>query len=348
MRMTRIVLLFIVVALLWMSCGTTSTIGINVLKPAAVDMPGVKKIAVVDFKGPEGSGSQIAAMVQSMLMESQHYEIMERDKISRLLEEQNMGMAGIVDPTTAAKVGAILGVDAMVFGEISTYEVPPDKKITNKVKEQKFTGKYETVEEKDSKTGQVKQVRKKIYEDVWVDKVTWVRQGSVAINFRVVDVKTGKLLAAHSDAESYDSQKEKKSWFSQEQKLKPQGEILSDLSQNICRRFVHMIAPYYETENRIIEGGEGQIAVGKKYADVGLWPEAMEAWQQAVQDLPQNPSGYYDLGLAYEVQGDLARAEAAYKKAVELNTKTLYMEALARIRAAQEDQIKLQEQLKDR
>ncbi len=344
------ILLTILFAIFLLRCAGSSQISVKVLKPAAIHMPGIYKVAVVDFEGPEMSGSQVATMMQSMLMQTQHYEIMERENLKRILEEQNLGMAGILDETTAVQVGKVLGVDALIFGQVSQYEVPPDKKITKKVKEKKFTGKYETVEEK-GKDGKVVKKKKKIYEDVWIDREYWVREGNVAVNFRVVNVETGQLLAAHSESKSYNSEKNKSFWqsmTSSQADLKPAGEILSNLSKSICTKFTKMIAPYHVSEKRTIESGEGDINTGKQFAESGLWPEAIESWERAVKQQPNEPAGYYNLGLAYELNGDLDRAEAAFIKAVGLNQKKLYMDSIARVRKAKVEQAKLQEQLSGR
>ncbi len=342
------ILLFIVISF---SCAIQSTVSVRIQKPASIDLPNIKKIAVVDFQGSERSGSQIATLIQSLLMATDHFNIMERDQLRRILEEQNLGMSGVIDANTAAEVGQLLGVDALIFGEISTYEVEPDQEITEKVKEKKHTGRYEWVEEKDDKTGKTKRVKKEIIEDVWVDRSYWIRRGTVAINFRVVNVETGELLAAHSDSRSYDSQDEKKTFLEmvtdQQKLLKPQGEILNDLSQSICQQFVRMIAPYYTTEKRVIEPGRGTIDEGRKYAENGLWPEAIDAWERAVVEVSDEPAAFYNLGLGYEIQGLLEKAEQYYQYAVRLNQKKLYMEAIARVRQLKEEQKKLIEQLED-
>ncbi len=332
----------LVILAMIMSCSFPAMVDVKVNKSPAIHLPGVKKIAIADFQGQDRSGSQIATLTQSMLMQSQYFEILERDQLRRVLEEQNLGMAGVVDDATAAQVGKLLGVDALIFGEVTRYEVDADKEVTTMVKDRRGTGKYRDVEEKDKKTGKTKIVKKEIYEEVYVPKKHFVRQGTVAINFRVVDVETGQLLAAHSDSKSYNSEDEKRSFFQiltdQQKKLKPQGEILADLSESICRRFSQMIAPYVVNERRIIEPGKGSIQVGIKYAQAGLWPEATEAWEQAVVEMPNDPAGFYDLGLAYEVQGRLERAEAAFQKAAKIKQKKLYLDAIARVRKTMEDQ----------
>ncbi|MCK5145236.1 hypothetical protein KAR48_00685 [bacterium] len=353
MRGLRVLILMLIVTILVGGCGSSAKISVAVRKPAALDLPGVKEIAVVDFKGVNRSGSQVATMLQSMLLKSQHFDIMEREKISSVLDEQNMGMAGIIDESTASEVGALLGVDAMVFGDVATYKVEADQIFKRKVKEKRRTGKYRTVNKKDKKTGKVKKVKEEIIEEVFIERDYYVRKGTVGINFRIVSVKSGKLLAAHSESKSYNSQDEKRGLFASQyiedpSKLKPEGEILNDLSTDICKKFVRMIAPYTVNESRVIESGKGAIDSGRKFAQSGLWPEAQDAWEGAAVSMPNEPAVFYNLGLAYEVQGMLDRAEASYKKAITLKQKDLYLKALARVRKAKNDRIKLLKQQNDR
>ncbi len=337
------------ICILFFSCAGPSVVSVRVHKPAAIHLPGIRKVAIVDFVGEDRSGSQIATLTQSLLMGTQFYEILERDKLQRVLEEQNLAMAGVVDDATAVEVGKLLGVDAMIFGEVTMYDVEDIQK-EKMVKERVGTGRYRTVEKKDKKTGKIKKVKEEIYKEVMVPKKYWVRKGDVAINFRVVAVETGILLAAHSDSKSYDSEKHVSflQALTDTRNLKPKGEILSELSHEICKKFVRMIAPYYKTEKRTIESGGGNIGVGAKYAESGLWPEAMESWKQAMVEMPQEPAVYYDIGLAHEVSGDLDQAEEMYSRAVKMKQKKLYMEAITRIRKARKEHAKLMKQMMER
>jgi len=47
--------------------------------------------------------------------------------------------------------------------------------------------------------------------------------------------------------------------------------------------------------------------------------ERLERCRQAVEENPDQPTGYYNLGLAYTVSGRVKQAEEAYLKAVELD-----------------------------
>lgn len=328
--------------ILFLFCTTQSTIWVERIKPAGIYMPGVRKIAVVDFKGPEQSGSHIASLLQSKLLETQYFEILERDRLTRILDEQKLTMTGIMNEATASKIGKLLGVDALVFGEVTLYQVEPDELGSEKVEKKEGTGKYEWVEEKNIFTGKKQKVKREIMRTVWVDQYYRIRRGTVAVNFRVVDVETGRLLVAHSDSKSYSSGKVVEGSY---RELKPAGEILQSLSSQLVDKFVSMIAPHKVSERRMLESGTGKISEGKKFAQAGLWDEAIACWKKAIQTMPKVSSGYYNLGIAYEIKGDLDKAETLFKKAASLNQKKLYMEAIARVRHEKEEQVKLKEQL---
>jgi len=327
------------VAVWMMSCAGSSAIRVDVQKPAAIHLPGVRKLAIADFQGPGSSGGQISSLVQSQLLQGGYFEIVERDRLAQILDEQKLGMAGVVNESTAKQVGQLLGVDALVFGEVSRYGVEKDEIGTEKVEKKEGTGKYETV------TVKKRKVKREIMRTVLVDQKYRIRRGTVAVNFRVVDVETGKLLAAHTDSKSYNSGKVTEGGYTT---LKPEGEILNDLSGSVTRTFTELIAPHAITEKRVLESGSDRINAGKKYALAGLWPEAVSVWEEALKAAPSDPAANYNLGIALEVQGDLNGAEALFKKALALKSKKLYIDALSRIRQEKLEKVRLEEQMRDR
>jgi curli biogenesis system outer membrane secretion channel CsgG len=53
------------------------------------------------------------------LLKTGHFSLIERKAIEDLLKEQEFGVSGVVDASTAAKIGKILGADAVMLTEIS-------------------------------------------------------------------------------------------------------------------------------------------------------------------------------------------------------------------------------------
>jgi curli biogenesis system outer membrane secretion channel CsgG len=56
-------------------------------------------------------------------MLSSKFSVIERDKLGMVLKEQGLASAGAVDPTTAARVGKILGVKYIVMGGIDKFNI---------------------------------------------------------------------------------------------------------------------------------------------------------------------------------------------------------------------------------
>ena len=61
-----------------------------------------------------------------------------------------------------------------------------------------------------------------------------------------------------------------------------------------------------------------QVEFGIAVAQRGLWREAIYRWERAVQIDPKYAEALNNLGIAYEHEGDLPKARAAYEKALEL------------------------------
>lgn len=74
-------------------------------------------------------GKGIADLLVENLVKSGAYSVIERKALDKILAEQNFSNSDRADPTTAAKLGRILGVDAIVIGSITQFG--RDDKATN-------------------------------------------------------------------------------------------------------------------------------------------------------------------------------------------------------------------------
>jgi Tfp pilus assembly protein PilF len=61
-----------------------------------------------------------------------------------------------------------------------------------------------------------------------------------------------------------------------------------------------------------------QVEFGISVAQRGLWREAIYRWQRATQIDPSYAPAHNNLAIAYEHEGDLPKARAAYERALEL------------------------------
>ena len=106
---------------------------LSALVPGAVAQK-KKRVAVLDFDYATvmsnaqaifgtnvdvGKGS--SALLEEQLVNDGKYTLVERNAIDKILKEQNFANSDRVDPSTAAKIGKILGVDAVVTGSITQF-----------------------------------------------------------------------------------------------------------------------------------------------------------------------------------------------------------------------------------
>jgi len=90
------------------------------------------KIAVLPFEdgslkhwwtGNFKPGEGIADSMVTEFVKSGAFIVIEREQLKKILEEQGLGGTGIVDPTTAAKVGKVLGVRFLVMGKVTEFSL---------------------------------------------------------------------------------------------------------------------------------------------------------------------------------------------------------------------------------
>jgi len=322
------------------SCAAPKT-ALRVIRPAEVDMSDYRKIAVADFQGPGRSGSQAASILTSEIFKSGYFELLERQQMKKILEEQAFSLTGAVDVATAAEIGEMLGVQALIFGEVTSYSVE-DLEGTEKVKKKVWTGEYE--KDKDGNIIYEKNIlgmkyKKKKYKEEFVDEPYVVRSASVAVNFRVVAVETAELLAIKSNSSNYNK---KATGTDQIGKLPAKESILENLSRKVVDTFVRQIAPFYATITKKFEKGSGASKQAIKMAQNGLWDKALEIFQREAQIHPK-PENYYNLGVCYEALGRYDMAEKQYETALSLKAKDLYIKAVADIRKLKEEREILRE-----
>ncbi|MFO7665265.1 MAG: CsgG/HfaB family protein [Desulfobacterales bacterium] len=112
--MKRFIILLLTILILSLLIQTTSS---------AADFRKAK-VAVLDFQ-LQGEGFEtkdmgiiVAEWFITALVKAGRFEVIERGLIQKLLEEQKLSMSGIVDETTATKIGRFLGVKTIISGSV--------------------------------------------------------------------------------------------------------------------------------------------------------------------------------------------------------------------------------------
>ena len=66
-------------------------------------------------------GKGISDLLVQQLVTDGKYSVIERNALDKILSEQNFANSDRADPSTAAKIGKILGVDAVIMGSITQF-----------------------------------------------------------------------------------------------------------------------------------------------------------------------------------------------------------------------------------
>src|SRR2546428_2056730 len=82
--------------------------------------------------GPAARNQIDTEFSENQLLSSK-FSVVERDKLKLALQEQGLAASGAVDPTTAAKVGRILGVKDVVTGGIDKFNIENTKGAIGRV-----------------------------------------------------------------------------------------------------------------------------------------------------------------------------------------------------------------------
>jgi len=90
-----------------------------------------KRVAVFEFEDktehrwrwwtgqPVGQG--MADMLTTELVKSGKYQVIERQAIEKIMQEQRLGQSGAVTPQSAAQVGKLLGVEVAIIGSVTEF-----------------------------------------------------------------------------------------------------------------------------------------------------------------------------------------------------------------------------------
>ncbi|MGC9513271.1 MAG: CsgG/HfaB family protein [Fidelibacterota bacterium] len=80
-------------------------------------------IAIVEFSDIEGRnthfGRYIAEELTTYLYKSGHFNIVERQMLHKIMNEQEMSLIGMIDENSAVRLGHLLGVQAIVSGSLT-------------------------------------------------------------------------------------------------------------------------------------------------------------------------------------------------------------------------------------
>lgn len=333
--MIRVLKLIIPVAAILIITGCATTINVNVLKPAELNIGPVKKIAVLNFQNSTRYRSNIADEITQKLVvklvENQHFKVVEREQLTRILREQGLGMSGAIDPSQAAEVGKVAGVDALIMGTVTNYQT-------------KDSGEWIEVEYYQGKNKPPKKGKE------YVAK----REASVEILFKVVSVESGVIIASKSNSDSNIDVAQNKSKSVAIDELGDNKQLLDACVNRILNSFIIQIAPHYVTEKRsIMSGNTPEMKSAKEYVKRGMWDNAKTDWKRVLKNRSENArkdyiAAVHNLGVYYEINGQLNKAEKHFSYCYKQTGESKFLDAIQRIKQRKLEVERLKQQTSNR
>ena len=96
----------------------------------AADKSSKPRIAVIEFKNKadnqwwyHGGAEAMQDVFVTELVKSGKFRVVEREQLQALMAEKNLSLSGDVDPSTAVKIGKLLGVNYLLTGSVTEYGV---------------------------------------------------------------------------------------------------------------------------------------------------------------------------------------------------------------------------------
>jgi hypothetical protein len=95
------------------------------------DLARIRRIGIVHFESASHVPSGAEDLFAKYLLEN-GYSVIERNKLEMMLREQKLGLAGLFSPKSVKEVGKFLGVDALILGQLTTYDVGSRQMVLKK------------------------------------------------------------------------------------------------------------------------------------------------------------------------------------------------------------------------
>jgi curli biogenesis system outer membrane secretion channel CsgG len=100
------------------------------LTASAADKSTKPRLAVLEFKNKadnqywwHGGAEAMQDVFVTELVKSGQFRVVEREQLAALMQEKGLALSGDVDPSTAVKMGKLLGVNYLLTGAVTEYGI---------------------------------------------------------------------------------------------------------------------------------------------------------------------------------------------------------------------------------
>ena len=270
-------LLISLLTLVLLISGCAQKVKIRALNPAEVgEMATKKKVAISSFKNDRyGLSGKIESQISKHKLDSKRYfTIVSRKDLDKVIAEQKLQSSELMDEKTAARVGKLIGAQAIINGEIASASAVRDKYIEDREKCLKYVKDHGCVKYR--------------YYKVTCNTI----QASVSANINIVNIETGSIIYGDTITKEYSADSCKLGLFGygNSRQILSKGQALNRLTSAIASEFVYKLTPNYI------------------YFSVGLLEDI------ELDDVSDTHENVFENSLAYIKAGRLNKAEILLEK----------------------------------
>jgi len=171
----------------------------------------IKRIAIMAFENKSGNnefgaiGEEVSdAIISKMLRDGglmEYVEIISRDQIDRIINEQKLSQSGIVEYEHTIDLGKILGVQEMITGKVSRIQVSNIDEVTkNESFKKRVTIDYEYYTDDNGKQKK-RAIKGDVRAKAKIYKIT--RTANMSVSATLLDVESAKILYSNSIKEEF-------------------------------------------------------------------------------------------------------------------------------------------------
>ena len=287
--------------------GCAQKVRIKALNPAEVGaMASKKKVAVSKFKNDKvGLSGKIEAEISKQKLDKKRYfTVLSRKDMNKVIAEQKLQSSELMDEKTIAKVGELIGAQAIINGEISSATAQSNSYMEDREKCLKYV------------------------KDVGCVKFRYYRvkcnttQADVSANISIVNVENASIIYGDTINKTYSADSCKSG------RILSKAQALSRLSSGIAREFVYKLTPNYIYFNVVLLDSIEIDATGAQkkkfenileYIKVARYDKAKKLLDGLMDELDgRSYVVAYVYGVTDEATGDFEKAKELYTMADDL------------------------------
>jgi hypothetical protein len=272
-------------------CATTATL--TAVKPASVDPGGVRRIAVLEFSGPQEVGQIAQQAVVDRLAAHGFYVVTPARELENVATAPLKFENGQLNTPAAIEAARRMDLDAIVVGELS------------RRRHSRF-GSSSTV--------------------LIGDPVV-----TVSVTYRMIDVRSSNILASNRAEQSRTAEYEAPTDSPDSEQQITRDLVALCAEQAVTSIVPHDVPVPVALAGDWFGQGSAEVRAGNQLAGQGDWKAAALRWRQALAADPKNAAATYNLGLAREAARDFPAARDLYATAAARGESKRAQEALKRV-----------------